>query len=246
VRSTIRTIVLAVLLSLVTVLATMAAETVVLEPARDTTLIEDPDGALANGAGPAIFAGRTNQSTGSIRRGLLFFDVASAVPRTALIDSVALTLTVTPGNPGPVDIRVLRVLDDWGEGASYSAGGRGAPSEPGDATWLHTFYAQEFWEYAGGQFVGRASGRLTVDGPGSYVVPSSIHLVQDVRLWVMAPGQNFGWILIGDETARGTAQAFASREDPDPAARPMLTVTYRMPGERKVQPPVPRIATDVP
>ena len=36
---------------------------------RDNTLIEDPDGALSNGTGLAFFAGRTNQSMFSIRRG---------------------------------------------------------------------------------------------------------------------------------------------------------------------------------
>jgi len=212
------------------------AATAVIEPARDTTLIEDPDGALANGAGPVFFAGRTNQAEGSTRRGLLYFDVAAAVPRPALIESVSLTLFLTPSNPGPRDIRLYRVLADWGEGASYATGGLGAPSEPGDATWLHTFYDQSFWEYAGGQFVGRESGRFTVDGSGVYTLQGSIHLVQDVRLWIMAPERNFGWIVIGDETMRQTVQAFATREASDPALRPVLTVTYRMPGERTVRP----------
>ncbi len=233
VRSNARTVAPLVVLLLALALGTVGADTLVLEAARDATLIEDPDGALANGAGPAIYAGRTNQQERSIRRGLLFFDVASALPRPALIESVTLSLTLVPSNPGSTDIRVVRVLSDWGEGASYSEGGRGAPSEPGDATWLHTFYDQEFWEYAGGQFVGRESGRLNVEGPGSYALQGSIHLLQDVRLWAMAPGRNFGWMLIGDEARRGTVQAFASREHQDPGARPILTVTYRMPGERR-------------
>ena len=56
-------------------------------------------------------------------------------------------------------------------------------------------------------------------------------MVQDVRLWNSAPQRNFGWILIGDETAPQTAKSFASREFPDPTLRPVLEVNYRTPGK---------------
>ena len=45
------------------------AETVLVEAGRDATLIEDPDGAWANGSGPFLFAGRTTQDQNGIRRG---------------------------------------------------------------------------------------------------------------------------------------------------------------------------------
>src|SRR4029453_9619768 len=64
------------------------AGTVVLVARRDATLIESASGSLANGAGPFLFAGRTSQSSESIRRAVLAFDVAAAVPRGALIRSV--------------------------------------------------------------------------------------------------------------------------------------------------------------
>ena len=61
---------------------------------------------------------------------------------------------------------------------------------------------------------------------------STNHLVQDVRLWNSAPQQNFGWIVIGDETTPQTAKSLASRESPEPSVRPVLEVTYRLPGVR--------------
>ena len=48
-----------------------AAETVLIPASHDATVIEDPDGALANGSGPFFFAGRTNQEQDSVRRGVL-------------------------------------------------------------------------------------------------------------------------------------------------------------------------------
>ena len=214
-------------------LAPASAETVLVPADRDTTLIEDPDGALANGAGPAFFVGRTNQGAGSIRRGLVRFDVAAALPAHAIVESVTLRLTALAGNPGASPVRLYRVLADWGEGASFSTGGRGAPSEPGDATWIHTFYDTEFWEYAGGQFVGRASAAFEVDGPGAYEVASTPMLLADVRLWTAAPSRNFGWILIGDETRPQSVQPLATREADDTGEVPVLEITFRTAGRAR-------------
>jgi hypothetical protein len=47
--------------------AVAAAETILVDAGRDTTLIEESDGALANGAGPVFFVGRTNQRETSVR-----------------------------------------------------------------------------------------------------------------------------------------------------------------------------------
>ena len=209
----------------------VAAETVVIEASRDATLIEDPDGALANGAGPALFAGRTNQATNGTRRALVYFDVAAVVPRGAILESAVLQLFLNPSNPDPRTIRLYRVLADWGEGASSSAGGGGAPAGTGDVTWLHTFWDTEFWVHGGGQFLGRSTAEQVVADSGFFVWDGDEHMLQDVRLWVVAPRSNFGWILVGDETTRQTSKGFASREDPDPTRRPVLIVSYRLPGQ---------------
>ena len=110
------------------------ATSVEVPSARDTTLIEDPDGALGNGAGPAVFAGRTNAATDGVRRGLLYFDLSSALakpgPVVSLeVDKVAVVLSnITESNVTPREYRLHRVLADWGEGISSSSGGTGAPA----------------------------------------------------------------------------------------------------------------------
>ncbi len=86
---------------------------------RDNTLIEDADGARSNGIGPAFFAGRTNQSMFSVRRALVRFDVAAALPEDAIIDRVFLSLYQDSSNVEPSDVSLHRVLADWGEGASF-------------------------------------------------------------------------------------------------------------------------------
>jgi hypothetical protein len=54
--------------------------------------------------------------------------------------------------------------------------------------------------------------------------------VADTRIWIATPQKNFGWILLEDETAPQSVKSFASREEPDPSLRPVLEVTYSLPG----------------
>jgi hypothetical protein len=222
-----------ILILLLSTPALATAETLYFEAARDTTLIEEPDGSLANGSGPVFFVGRTNQGQNSARRGLIYFDVAAALPRNARVESVHLTLYMSPSNSVPRRIDLHRVLADWGEGASFSSGGGGDYSEPGDGTWLHTFYDDEFWVNPGGHFVAHASASREVGGSEFYTWESTRTMVADVRLWLAAPHRNFGWILLGDETTPQTVKSFASREEPDPMLRPVLEVTYRLTGEEQ-------------
>lgn len=200
-----------------------------LEAAHDATLVEHPDGALANGAGPVFFAGRTNQSDNGVRRALLRFDAPEGRrrPEVRVVERVALVVTnLTASNESPAEYRLHRVLADWGEGPSEGSGGGGAPSRPGDATWIHTFLGDAFWSHNGGQFDGRPSARLVVTGPGAYRFESP-ELTRDVARMLREPDSNFGWVLVGDETRRQTVRAFGSRENPDPNVRPVLEITFR-------------------
>jgi len=211
--------------------ASATAETIYVEAARDATLIEEPDGDLANGAGPAFFVGRTNQSQNSVRRGLIYFDVATAVPEKALIQSVRLTLYMSPSNSNATPIGMHRLLAGWGEGDSYASGGGGDAATPGDTTWIHTFYDDGFWVKPGGHFVARASASQDVAASAFYTWESTQMMEADVRLWLAMPRRNFGWILLGDEATPQNVKSFASREEPDPSLRPVLEVTYDLPGE---------------
>jgi len=207
------------------------ADTVRIEAERDATIIQDPAGAWANGSGPVLFAGRTNQGANSIRRGLLVFDVASALPAKAIVERVAVTLYMTPSHPEPRRVGLYRMQSDWSEGPSASSGGGGMTSQPGDVTWIHTFYDTQTWHHEGGDFIGRASAIEEVVDSGFYTWSDTAWLKDDVRFWASAPRRNFGWILIGDEGTPGSVKSFSSREEPDPALRPVLEITYRMPGE---------------
>jgi hypothetical protein len=196
---------------------------------RDNTLIEDADGAQSNGSGPAFFAGRTNQEMYSVRRALLRFDVASALPEDAIIDRVFLTLYQGSNNAKPSDVSLHRVLADWGEGASFSGGGSGAPAEAGDATWLHTFFDYDYWVQSGGHYVASASATATVGGNDFYTWQSTNQLVNNVRHWLKHPERNYGWLVMGDEDAGGSVKRFDSREGANSNQHPTLTVEYHLP-----------------
>jgi hypothetical protein len=199
---------------------------------RDATLIEDADGAYANGAGPAFFAGRNNQGQYALRRAVIHFDVAGHLPERALIDRAFVSLYQTSSsNTTSHSVSLHRVLENWSEGPAFSSGGSGAPAGPGDVTWLHTSYDLEYWVQAGGQFVAHASGSEIVGGAGFYTWQDSLNLVNDVRLWLHAPQQNFGWLVMGDEDTPQSSKRFASREGPAVDQQPLLTIEYHLPGE---------------
>lgn len=207
--------------------APASAATLTVAASHDATLIEQPDGNLGNGAGPTFFAGRTNQADNGVRRALISFDVP---PRPSAggpvrVEKVALVVTVLPSNTPPMELRLHRVLAPWGEGSSSASGGGGVPARDGDVTWVHSSYPSAFWSHNGAQFDGEPSAAIVISEPGVYRFESP-RLTRDVASWAAHPETNFGWILIGDETGRQTVRAFASREFPDAAYRPVLEITY--------------------
>jgi hypothetical protein len=204
------------------------ADQITLLSSRDNTLYEDPAGALSNGAGPGFFAGAT--ATGAVRRGLVGFDLSS-IPVGALVTDATLTLHMSSSGSTPVPIDLHRVLADWGEGTSNAGanGGSGAPSQPGDATWLHRFYPGTLWAMPGGDFAAAVSASQSVAGVASYAW-SGAGLLADVQGWVAAPGSNFGWLLTGGEQTAGSAKRFDSRENGTASFRPQLSITYTVPG----------------
>lgn len=205
-----------------------AQVTITLNPDRDNTLYQTANGSTSNGAGTAMFAGRNSQTTDSIRRALLHFDLAAAVPAGATIQSVSLRLYNSASNVGDQSVALHRLLESWGEGASAATGGQGngAPAAPGDATWLHRYYADTPWSAAGGVFAAAPSAATVVGGVGPWTWSSTPALVADAQHFLDQPGSNFGWALVGNESAASTAKRFATREEPDAGLRPALVVTY--------------------
>lgn len=198
---------------------------VTLNAARDNTLIEDEEGALSNGAGRHFFAGRTNG--GEIRRGLIAFDIAGAVPAGAQVTRVELTLHMSKTAAGAEPVALHKVLADWGESTSMAGRGEGegAPAAVLDATWLHTFFADRFWQNPGGDFVAAPSATATVGGVGFYSWEGP-GLAADVQAWVDEPGGNHGWLLAGNENTSRTSKRFDSRENLVDAQRPQLLIEF--------------------
>lgn len=202
------------------------AGVVVLGAAADNTLIEDLEGDVSNGGSTGMFVGRNNQPTNSRRRGIILFDIAGGIPAGSTINGVTLQLSQSAANTGDVMISLHRVMAAWGEGTATASGGQGAPAEVGDATWLHAMYDNVPWTVPGGDFDAAISTQTLVGNPGEYTWPSTSGLVADVQAYLDNPAQNFGWILIGDESASQTSKRFATREEANDELRPRLLVEY--------------------
>jgi hypothetical protein len=202
---------------------------------RDNTLYQDALGSTSNGAGVYFFVGKTNQADGvNLRRGVLHFDVAAAIPAGSTITGVTLTLVMSRTSDTVARATSLhRVLADWGEGTSDAGGqeGAGAPATTGDATWLHTFFDTQFWSASGGDFDPTPSASTDVGTAVQSYSWSDPAMVADVQSWLDAPADNFGWLVGSDESTAGTARRYSTREDSSNGGgnRPLLTVDYTPP-----------------
>lgn len=205
--------------------------TVVIQASKDNTLYESDTGTFSNGAGEHFFAGVTGASSGnSIRRGVLAFDVNAVIPSDATVVSAMLELNMSRSVSADKQVSLYKLTNDWGEGASNADGeeGAGAPAQSGDATWLHAMFDTTAWSNAGGDFVSSASASIMVGDVGLYSW-SSNQLAADVQAWVNGSTSNFGWLLMGDESGGASAKRFDTRENPEAANRPKLTVQYIVP-----------------
>jgi len=219
-----------------------SAATISIMPSKDNTLYEfDPDdGDHSNGAGFHFFAGETAMS--ELRRGVLAFDIAGSIPHGSIITSVTLSMNMSRTiSETPRIVELHKLLADWGEGTSHAPGeeGDGAPATTNDATWRHRFFDTIFWAMQGGDFSATVSASQSVGPVGPYTW-NSAQMVADVQSWVNNPASNFGWLVLGDESAAGTTKRFDTRESASP---PVLTIEYRSgqsaPRPRPTLPPRP-------
>jgi hypothetical protein len=200
-----------------------------LSPVADATLYEFRTTILADGAGEGLFAGKTS-ALRELRRAVVRFDVASALPRGAAVDSVVLRMECTRASLGPPrTVQLHRLEADWSEGPSIAAGegGQGAPAAAGDATWVHRRYPADVWQVPGGDFVSAPSASVTVAGLGTFEWGPTLRLVADVQAWVDDPSTQHGWIVRGEEVEEKSTRRFGSRES---ATSPRLRVVFTSPG----------------
>ena len=210
--------------------AAAPADTISLRPAADATLIQPNDGnQYALGAAYNIYCGRVGvNGGGTFRRALVRFDL-TAIPPGSRILSVSLRAYMSQTSAGTHECRLHRMLESWGEGASFAFGGGGTAPEPTDATWAYRFWPTTRWSAQGGVFASAASAAKPVGAVGSYTWGSTLALVADVQSWVDDPSSNFGWAITGNEAALETAKRFESRESGDPLRHPTVTITFSPP-----------------
>lgn len=206
-----------------------AADVISITSVKDNTLYEESEGSLSNGSGPVMFVGEV--STGGTRRALVEFDIAASIPAGSTINSATLRLYCSRTIVSTRRIALHRALQEWGEGASEAGsdtsggGGAGAPSAPGDATWIHTFYPSGLWTQPGGDFSVFSSAETNVGGVGFYNWSSS-GTTSDVQAWLDDPASNHGWLLAGVEDGARSAKRFNTRESSNPARLPTLVIDY--------------------
>lgn len=204
-------------------------------PYLDNTMYQESD-TLSNALGEHVYAGMNNQGASApidARRGLMAFAIADSIPAGAVIDSVALVLNLTkkaPFTSGNVAVTLHVLTASWGEGTSVAnlgpGEGGGGSATPGDATWLDRFRGTSLWTTPGGDFNPVASASTLTNLLGKYTWTSPV-MRDDVQSWLDTPSGNFGWILIGDETATaGNVRQFDSRQNSTANNRPRLTVFY--------------------
>ncbi len=199
---------------------------------QDNTIYSDPAGSLSNGSGRFMFVGTTG---GRVTRGILRFDVASAVPAGARVTDVRFEAEVHASGAGAIgtaDHSLHAVLADWGEGTTTGSGGLwgegdGGPATPGSVTHLHTSYPSAFWQTPGGDFEPDASGAFGAPTAGA-VVAQGPGMVADVQRWIDSPSSNLGWILKADDESR-PARIYRTREYIGGALNAFLVITFEPP-----------------
>ncbi len=200
-------------------------ESVTLGAQADNTLYESPND-ISNGGGQHFFAGNTNGLFNNRRRGLIQFDTSS-IPQGATITGVTLTLNMSRSISGPQTVGLHRTLRAWGEGTDDAGGqeGGGEVATGNSATWNEAELNAVLWTTPGGDFTPATSATQSIGGTGSYTW-SGAGMVADVQAWVDGNADNFGWLLMGNESTAVTAKRFDTRENPSTAFHPQLEVTY--------------------
>lgn len=202
------------------------ADVTTLLPVKDASLFEpDTPGDQLSGGGGFLFVGRTG--SGRLRRAMLKFDVAAAVPAGSTITAARLAVSVNRTQAPEYLATVHRISADWGEGSRVGTrgGAGGAVAQAGDATWSHRSWPTDLWANLGGDFEPPIICELPLAGIGRYTF-SSEALVVTAQDMLDHPASNHGLLIIGDEISGVTAKRLAARNSNPAANRPTLIIEY--------------------
>ena len=92
----------------------------------------------------------------------------------------------------------------------------------------------------GGDYAELPSATTVVGGPGFYRWDTDL-MLRDVQTWLDRPARNHGWIVVGDESAGGTAKKMSSRENAEPRQLPLLLIEFLETGGSKARPRFSRL-----
>ncbi len=200
-----------------------------LRAGKDNTLYENDFGQISNGKGQYMFAGTT--AGNQIRRAVISFGVKDLIPPGAVITGVKLVMNMSKTISGSKRVKLYKAAKNWGEGESDAFGeeGGGTAADYSDATWIHTYYDTAYWDNPGGDYDATESAQTNVDNVGFYTWTDP-QMTADVQAWIDNVSPDYGWIIIGDESDFGTAKRFDTKDNPNPAVRPRLIVTYTFNG----------------
>lgn len=186
------------------------ADTITLTPADDATISSYSGVRDAGGDALTMIAGTLGFSGGGApARALLRFNLGE-MPAGAVVNSAALTLTVTKSGTATPELYTLhRLLTDWTEGA---------------ATWDDSGVSA----WSGGDFVPLPDASATLGSFGVTTFGSSTGLVNTVQRWLTNSASNFGWMLRNqNEATPQNARRIASREAGSDL--PSLVLDYTLP-----------------
>jgi hypothetical protein len=135
------------------------------------------------------------------------------------------------GLPAQRNSILHKLLESWGEGASFGASD-GVAALTNDATWTTRFFSTaNLWSTEGGEFDSTlVSSSLAVNGTGTWAWQSA-QMVNDVHDWLSTPANNHGWILRSDEGSPNAIKRIDSRESAS-GVRPTLTLVQVSPFQK--------------
>ncbi len=205
-------------------------------------------GALSDSNGSYITVGENGARRGPTNndRGLIKFNISSAIPAGSTINGALLTMTVDDTQSTiSQSVGLYPMTKPWADNSTSTVGssagheGGGFVANNGDATWADQVYNTNTslavpWSMLpiGGSNLPFSS---TPDSSTNVTTAASYQwsdLATEVQNWLDHPSTNFGWIVIGAEnlspmdTGPGTTLHFDSSKSTAP---PMLMVNYTPP-----------------